>query len=128
MVVGAGSAGTGVGVTLLQAMVGEGLSAEAATNQFVMLDQYGLLGAGRTGLDMHQSLFQAHSMEDGMSLEETVAPSAAHRVHCPHAVHLPSATPLTACTVCVPQVSQFKPTILLGLSGVGGLFTEQGTR
>jgi malate dehydrogenase (oxaloacetate-decarboxylating)(NADP+) len=93
MVVGAGSAGTGVAVTLLQAMIGEGLESDDAAERFVMVDQYGLLGAGREGLDMHQALFQTHTMNDTMPLEDVV--------------------------------DAFKPTILLGLSGCAGLFTER---
>eukprot|EP00937_MAST-01D_sp_MAST-1D-sp2_P001232 g1232.t1 len=116
MIVGAGSAGTGVGVTLLQAMVreaeakakakaGAGAAGAAAPTapstdelsaRFVMVDEHGLLGAGRQGLDMHQALFQHHDMEDGLSIERTV--------------------------------EQFQPTILLGLSGCAGLFTEAAVR
>ncbi len=96
MIVGAGSAGTGVGVTLLQAMIREGVSSSDAPDKFVMLDQHGLLGKGRTELDMHQTLFQTHTMDDGLGIEDTIR--------------------------------EFKPTILLGLSGVGGLFSEDAIR
>ena len=96
MVIGAGSAGTGVAVALLQAMMRKGLSADEASDRFVMLDEHGLLGEGRAGLDMHQALFQTQSLPDGLGIEETVA--------------------------------QFKPTVLLGVSGCPGLFSEGALR
>ena len=99
MIVGAGSAGTGVAVTLLQAMITESdgaLDSDGASDRFVMLDEHGLLGDGRQGLDMHQALFQHHDMEDGLTIEQTV--------------------------------DAFQPTILLGLSGCAGLFTEPAIR
>ena len=58
VIVGAGSAGLGVAVKLLQALKHErpklkGRSAWAA-DHFCIVDQHGLLGEGREGLDMHQ--------------------------------------------------------------------------
>jgi malic enzyme len=53
-IVGAGSAGLGVGVNVLQALKREGLSTEEAADRFWVVDQYGLMGKGREELSMHQ--------------------------------------------------------------------------
>jgi hypothetical protein len=62
-IVGAGSAGLGVGVNVLQALKREGLSTEEAADRFWVVDQYGLMGKGREELSMHQVGQRLHRVQ-----------------------------------------------------------------
>ncbi len=99
VLLGAGSAATGVAEYLVKAMVSAGLGAEAARRRFAMVDVVGLLHDGRTDLDAAQRPF-AHPVE-------TVRAWAADD-------HLDLAQVMTG----------FDPTVLIGLSTAGGAFTE----
>jgi len=93
LIAGAGSAGIGVAQVIMQAMIEQGVSEQAARNSFFICDQHGLLGSARVReLSREQAVF-ARSEDSGMPLQKVM--------------------------------EKYKPTILLGLTAVGGLFTEE---
>lgn len=92
VIAGAGSAGIGVGQVLMDAMIEQGYSEEAAKDAFFVVDQDGLLSMDRIAeLSSEQAAF-AREEDGGMSLHDVV--------------------------------KKYKPTILLGMTTVGGLFDE----
>jgi len=102
--VGAGSAGCGIAEMLIQQMVREGLSDEQARRRVFMIDRFGLLTEGMEGLrDFQQALQQPLSAVSDWSFSGTYA-SLLDVIHCA------------------------KPSILIGVSGQPGLFTEQVIR
>jgi len=100
VVCGAGSAGSGVLLTIRNAMTRRyGLSKEEAGKRFHIIDERGLISKSRSNLMEMEDLFPELSnfavndaSLEGLSLVETI--------------------------------KMVKPTILIGLSGVGGLFTD----
>lgn len=92
--VGAGSAGLGVCEAIAQEMEAEGATAQDSIAQFYVLDDRGLLGRGR---DMSK---------------DSRASKRFQRMDLPNGMSFKEV------------VAKVKPTILLGLSGQGGLFTE----
>jgi malate dehydrogenase (oxaloacetate-decarboxylating) len=62
VILGAGSAGTGIAEYVLQAMIAEGMDEDKARRQFFILDSRGLLQKTRTGLSEVQQKF-AHPYE-----------------------------------------------------------------
>jgi len=98
--VGAGSAGCGIAEMLIRQMVEEGLSDEAARRQVFMVDRHGLITEGMSGLqDFQQCLTQSKADLADWSCEREWA--------------------------SLDEVAaQAKPTILIGVSGQPGLFTE----
>ena len=102
--VGAGSAGCGIAEMLIQQMHSEGLSDEQARKQMFMVDRFGLLTEGMQGLrDFQEKLQQKQSDLDSWSYSGEYA-SLLDVVNCA------------------------KPSILIGVSGQPGLFTEQVIR
>jgi len=101
LVAGAGSAGLGVANMLVMGMMQQGLTADEARSRFYICDKDGLLGSDRAAsLDNTQRMFM-RDRGDG---------------------ELPDGTPL------LEVAKHVKPTVLLGLSAVGGLFTEELVR
>jgi malate dehydrogenase (oxaloacetate-decarboxylating)(NADP+) len=100
LVAGAGSAGLGVCEAIAHAMVMEGSSEDEALQCFCVVDQRGVIGEGRP--------------DDILSHGQRPFAKAN--------VSIPDGTSL------LEAVRAFKPNILLGLSGVGGLFTEDVVR
>lgn len=102
---GAGSAGIGVADGLREAMKGEGLSEEEAHGRFWVIDKDGLLHSGRKDLTPEQSVYaQAES-----------------RISCwlrtsNHNIGL------------VDVMGKINATVLIGLSTVGGAFSESMVR
>jgi malate dehydrogenase (oxaloacetate-decarboxylating) len=94
---GAGSAAIGVADYLRHAMVSEGLSDSAARSRFWLVDVDGLLIQGRSGLSTEQQVY---------------AKSPAQVAHWPAHIGL------------ADVIHKIDATILLGLSTVGGAFTE----
>jgi malate dehydrogenase (oxaloacetate-decarboxylating)(NADP+) len=94
--VGAGSAGVGVCETIVEAMVRLGSlnSKTEAYSKFCMLDQYGLLGESRP---------REHLTDTQIPYQRTDMPNGLSLLE---------------------VVKRFKPTVLLGLSGAGGVFTR----
>ncbi|XP_057980038.1 NAD-dependent malic enzyme 59 kDa isoform, mitochondrial isoform X2 [Malania oleifera] len=99
VVVGAGSAGLGVlnmGVQAASRMAGN--NETAARNQFFLLDKDGLITKERKGIDPAAALF-ARAPEEIGGLREGAS--------------------------LVEVIRKVKPHVLLGLSGVGGVFNEE---
>ena len=102
--VGAGSAGCGIAEMLIQQMISEGLSEQDARQQMFMVDRFGLVTEGMQGLrDFQQKLEQKQS--DLASWN--------------YSGEYPSLLDVVNCA---------KPSILIGVSGQPGLFTEQVVR
>ena len=98
--VGAGSAGCGIAEMLVRQMVEEGLSDETARRQVFMVDRHGLITEGMSGLqDFQRCLAQSKADLADWSCEGDWA--------------------------SLDEVAaQARPTILIGVSGQPGLFTE----
>lgn len=112
--VGAGSAGVGVCEGIIDAMVSQGKvrSREEAYSRIWMLDQYGLLGNPSIGTNTSSS-----STTNGVekrTLDE--------RQQCYVKSDLPDRLNLEE------VVERVKPTAILGLTGVPGVFTEKAIR
>ncbi len=100
VLLGAGSAGVGISRLIAAALVEEGLSPEEARARIYTLDSKGLVVEGRPGLDDHKSEF-------AIPPERLMGWGA-----------LSDHIPLD----CV--VRNVKPTVLFGVSGQPGVFTE----
>ena len=97
---GAGAAGCGIAEQIVLQMCVEGLSEQQARSQIFMVDRYGLLSDSMDNLlDFQNQLAQQKSNIEGWSIQE------------PHATLLET-------------ISMAKPSILIGVSGQAGLFTE----
>ncbi|GLQ99774.1 NAD-dependent malic enzyme [Dyella mobilis] len=104
-VLGAGSAGCGISSLLLRAMVDAGLSEEQARGAFYLVDRNGLLVDGMEGITPAQMPFvQSHEAVADWVLDE------------PGDIGL------------LEVVRNAKPTVLIGVSGQTGAFTEQVVR
>lgn len=102
--VGAGSAGCGIAEQVISQMVTEGISDAQARSQVFMIDRFGLLTEGMQDLrDFQQALVQSKDAIAGWSFSGDYA-SLRDVMNC-------------AC-----------PDILIGVSGVAGLFTEAVVR
>ena len=100
--VGAGSAGIGHANMFVSAMVQEGLPLDEARKRIWMFDSKGLVVAGRPGLAAHKLPF-AH-------------PHAPGKVF----THL-----VDEASEIVAVIEEFKPTVMIGTSTVGKLFTQK---
>ncbi len=105
LMLGTGSAGTGITQQLLQAMIAEGIDESAARKCFYLIDRGGLLYDGRSGVKpIHQSLAHARSdlkdwdcnLQEKFSLQDVVRNA--------------------------------KPTVMIGATGQSGVFTEPVVR
>lgn len=102
--VGAGSAGCGIAEQIIQQMIAEGISDEQARQQVFMVDRFGLLTEGMEGLrDFQATLAQPQSALENWE----------------HSGDYPSLLDVMHCA---------QPSILIGVSGQPGLFTEQVVR
>jgi len=102
---GAGAAGCGIGEQLVAAMVEEGLTERAARDRFFLIDRPGLLHDGLTGLRPFQQKF--------VQPKDRVA---GWRTGGEEAIGL------------IDVMRNARPTILLGVSGQPGKFTEAVVR
>lgn len=99
--VGAGSAGCGIAEQVIDQMVAEGISDAQARSQIYMVDRFGLLTDGMQNLrDFQQALVQPQSALADWQYSGDY-PSLLDVMHCA------------------------QPTVLIGVSGQQGLFTEQ---
>lgn len=98
--VGAGSAGCGIAEQVISQMVSEGLSDEQARSQVFMVDRHGLLTEG---------------MEDLRDFQQVLVQPKARLADWSYSGEFASLRDVTNCA---------KPEILIGVSGVAGLFTE----
>jgi malate dehydrogenase (oxaloacetate-decarboxylating)(NADP+) len=101
---GAGSAATGIANLIVSAMQVKGLSEKEARSRIALFDTHGLVVAERAGL-------------------------AAHKV--PFAQNLPASQPFNPRDLASEQpqivaaIEAFKPTVLIGVSTRGGLFSRE---
>ncbi|USD64135.1 NAD-dependent malic enzyme [Vibrio sp. SCSIO 43136] len=101
--VGAGSAGCGIAEAIIAQMVSEGISETQARSQVYMVDRWGLLQEGMQNLlDFQKRLMQKNS---NLADWET--------------------TPEEAGFSLLDVVNNAKPTILIGVSGAPGLFSQE---
>ena len=101
VVAGAGSAGSGVMLTIRNAIIRRhGLTKEEANRRFYIIDQDGLITKGRKNLAEMEDLFYDLSSfaVDDMSLEGMSL---------------------------IDTINMVKPNVLIGLSAVGGLFNKE---
>lgn len=101
---GAGSAAIGLADLIVSAIVQEGIARDAARQQIRLFDTQGLVVAGRPGLAAHK-----------LSYAHKVPPSKPFN-------HLDLAS---ECPLFVAAIEDFKPTILIGVSTVGKLFSRE---
>jgi malate dehydrogenase (oxaloacetate-decarboxylating) len=105
VVVGAGSAGTGICDQIVAAMAAEGVPAAEARGKFWLIDREGLLHSGQTGLqDFQRAYAQPRERTAGWAKDDQGRMGL------------------------LEAVKQVKPTVLLGVSGQPGLFTEAAVR
>jgi malate dehydrogenase (oxaloacetate-decarboxylating) len=104
-VLGAGSAGIGVGSLLLNAMMADGLSEQEARSRFYLVDRDGLLVEGMAGiLDFQKPFTQARAALADWRLEQ------------PDRIGLSDVA------------RNARPTVLIGVSGQPGAFPERVVR
>ena len=101
---GAGSAAIGLADLIVAGMGEQGVTPEVARQQIRMFDTQGLVVAGRPGLAVHK-LPYAHKLPPSKPFN-----------------HLDLAS---ECPQIVAAVEDFKPTILIGVSTVGRLFSRE---
>src|ERR1700751_1173077 len=101
---GAGSAAIGLADLIVSALGQEGVSPDAARQQIRLFDRQGLVVAGRPGLAAHKLPF-AHKLSPSKPFN-----------------HLDLATEYPQ---IVAAIEDFKPTILIGVSTVGKLFSQE---
>jgi len=100
-ILGAGGAGTGISSLLLRAMVEDGLSENDARRRFYLVDRDGLLIEGMEGLLPFQLLFaQPRDTIPGWRLEQAGKISL------------------------IDVIKNIRPTVLIGVSGQPGAFSE----
>ena len=104
-VLGAGSAGCGISSLLLRAMVDAGLSEEQARGAFYLVDRNGLLVEGMEGITPAQVPF----VQSREAIGDWVLDQPGH-------------------ISLLEVVRNAKPTVLIGVSGQAGAFTEQVIR
>jgi malate dehydrogenase (oxaloacetate-decarboxylating)(NADP+) len=101
---GAGSAAIGLADLIVSAMDQQGLAPDVARQQIRMFDTQGLVVAGRPGLAPHK-LPYAHKLPPSKLFD-----------------HLDLAS---ECPQIVAAIEDFKPTVLIGVSTVGKLFSRE---
>ncbi|NCP63702.1 MAG: NAD-dependent malic enzyme [Paraglaciecola sp.] len=102
--VGAGSAGCGIAEQIIKQMCNEGISDAQARTQVLMVDRFGLLTQGMSGLrDFQERLCQTTQATQDWQISG----------------EYPS---------LLEVIEHAKPTVLIGVSGQAGLFTEQVIR
>ncbi len=99
VVVGAGAGGVGVAKLIQDGLVREGLTREQARKQMFILDEFGLVIEGICPDEYKEPIMQFPESYENWEVEGKV-PSL------------------------MEVINQAKPTILLGLTGVSGLFTQ----
>ena len=99
--VGAGSAGCGIAEQIISQMIREGIAPQQARRQIFMVDRYGLLTQGMTGLrDFQEKLVQTKTALTQWNISGNYAS-------------------------LVEVIQNAKPDILIGVSGQAGLFSEE---
>ena len=101
---GAGSAATGLANLIVSALGQQGIAPEVARQQIRMFDSQGLVVAGRPGLATHK-LPYAHKLPPSKPFDKHNLASEQTQI--------------------VAAIEDFKPTILIGVSTVGELFSKE---
>jgi malate dehydrogenase (oxaloacetate-decarboxylating)(NADP+) len=101
---GAGSAATGLADLIVAAMGRQGIAPDLARQHIRMFDTQGLVVAGRPGLAQHK-LPYAHKLPPSKAFD-----------------HLDLAS---ECPQIVAAIENFKPTVLIGVTTVGKLFSQE---
>ena len=99
VVVGAGAGGVGVSKIIQDGLVREGLSREQARKQMYIMDEFGLVVEGISPDTYKKPIMQFTESYESWDIEGEI-PSL------------------------IEVIQQAKPTVLLGLTGVSGLFTQ----
>ena len=105
VIVGAGSAGTGIAEQIVAAMVADGLSQAEARERFYLVDRVGLLTDDMDDLESFQT-----------PLAQSPTPWPA------------GAGPSRGRSACSTSMNNAQPSVLIGVTGVFGLFTEDVVR
>src|SRR5436190_1777492 len=95
VIVGAGTAGTGIADQLCAGMIREGLSKEEALSRFYLVGRHGLIHEAVANLTAFQKPYAQRLKGESMTTLQLY-----------------------------DVVQRFKPTVLIGCSGQGGIFTE----
>ncbi len=99
---GAGSAGCGIAEAVIAQMVAEGISEAQARSQIFMIDRWGMLEQGMTGLlPFQRNLSQPASIRDSWNIEANKEISLLDVIH------------------------YATPDVLIGVTGVPGLFNQE---
>ncbi|UJF17437.1 NAD-dependent malic enzyme [Vibrio sp. SS-MA-C1-2] len=99
---GAGSAGCGIAEAIISQMISEGISEEQARSQIFMIDRWGLLDDSMTNLiNFQQPLAQKQTIRDDWGIDKT------------QQINL------------IDVIKAVNPDILIGVTGVAGLFTKE---
>jgi malic enzyme len=101
LLVGSGAAGIGIARLLREAMLEDGLEPDAVARSLVLVDSHGLVHAGRDDLD-------------ATKLDFALPPNAAEAM----------AMPLLPTPQLLEVVETYRPTIMVGTTGIAGTFTE----
>jgi malate dehydrogenase (oxaloacetate-decarboxylating)(NADP+) len=101
---GAGSAATGLADLIVSAMGKEGIAPDVARQHIRMFDTQGLVVAGRPGLAQHK-LQYAHKLPPSKPFDHLDLASERPQI--------------------VAAIEDFKPTVLIGVSTVGKLFSRE---
>lgn len=104
VILGAGSAGTGIADQLVTAMAAAGLTVDEATSRLWLVDRHGLLHAGMSGLEPFQQRY-AQPLE---RLEGWISGAGGYGL--------------------ADVVRNVHPTVLIGTSGQPGVFKEEVVR
>ena len=102
VMLGAGSAGIGISNQLVATMVATGMDEEEARSRFFVIDSHGLIHDGRTGLAPYKIPFQ-QKLTDLAGWDRAAGDEISFE----------------------DTVKNAKPTILVGVTGQPGVFTEQ---
>lgn len=95
VIVGAGTAGTGIADQLCAGMIREGLSEQEALSRFYLVGRHGLIHDAMANLTAFQKPYAQRLQDESMTTLQLY-----------------------------DVVQRFKPTVLIGCSGQGGIFTE----
>ncbi|RYY31811.1 hypothetical protein EON62_06180, partial [archaeon] len=128
-VCGSGSAGMGVAQSLYDAMLQEGAEPDEARNRFWVLDKDGLLGPerARSTLSPAQSFFAREHAGGLQTYSDVVMPTVEALAAMRSSTTAPGAGLHDGASL-FEVTKAVRPTILLGLTGVGGTFTEEVVR
>lgn len=104
VIVGAGSAGVGIGNLILRKLTQEGIAAATATKCFYLVDRQGLITTGMAALPFQEKFVQPKTLCESWQRDESGRISLAE------------------------VIRQVHPTLLIGVSGQPNLFTEEIVR